>query len=153
MITQEPVDVLLIEDDVFDAELIIREIKKHGVINRLVHLHDGEEALNYIFPGDTGDAGEDAAIRMLPKLILLDIKMPKVNGFEVLEKIKMNNRLKTVPVVILTSSKESPDIQRGYALGANSYIVKPVSFDKFSSVIKELGFYWLLVNQTENCTH
>jgi two-component system response regulator len=90
---------------------------------------------------------------MLPKLILLDIKMPKVNGFEVLEKIKMNERLRTVPVVILTSSKESPDIQRGYALGANSYIVKPVSFDKFSAVIKELGFYWLLVNQTENCTY
>ncbi|NCI47979.1 response regulator [Sediminibacterium soli] len=147
MITQQPVDVLLVEDDAFDAELIIREIKKHGVINNLVHLRDGEEALNFIFPEQETP---ERTKRVLPKLILLDIKMPKVNGFEVLERIKMDDQLRKIPIVILTSSKESPDISRGYALGANSYIVKPVSFDKFSATIKELGFYWLLVNQTES---
>lgn len=146
MIPRQPVDVLLVEDDAFDAELIIREIKKNGVINSLVHMRDGEAALNFIFP-----PGEDpmAPASVLPKLILLDIKMPKINGFEVLEKIKKDHRLRNIPVVILTSSKESPDIRRGYELGANSYIVKPVSFEKFSAAIKELGCYWLLMNQTE----
>lgn len=141
---QFPVDVLLIEDNPSDAELTIREIRKNRLANNLVHLKDGEEALQYLFT-DGNEVHEP-----LPKLILLDIKMPKVNGFEVLQKLKSNTRTQSIPVIILTSSKEDPDIKKCYEMGANSYIVKPVSFDDFASAIKNLGYYWLLLNQTKN---
>lgn len=139
------VDVLLVEDNHDDAELTIRELKKNGMANNLFHVKDGEEALEFIFA--TGRYATTRDIMHPPKLILLDIQMPKVNGIEVLEKIKSDDRTLTTPIVILTSSKEDPDIQKCYALGANSYIVKPVNFEGFTSAIKNLGFYWLLLNQ------
>jgi two-component system, response regulator len=139
------VEVLLVEDNMSDAELTIRELKKHHMANNLVHVINGEEALEFVF--GTGRFTEMRALKINPKLILLDIQMPKVNGLEVLEKIKSDGKTKTIPVVILTSSKEHPDIEKCYNLGANSYIVKPVNFENFSEAIKNLGFYWLLVNQ------
>lgn len=143
--TQHSVDILLVEDNIDDAELAIRQLKKHNMANSLVHVTDGEMALEFIFA--TGKFNDWRTIEHPPKLILLDIQMPKVNGIEVLAKIKSDARTKTIPVVILTSSKEDPDIQRCYALGANSYIVKPVNFEGFAEAIKNLGFYWLLLNQ------
>lgn len=139
------VDLLLVEDNLHDAELAIRELKKHHIANNLVHLKDGEQALDFLF--GTGQFEGVRNILFPPKLVLLDIQMPKVNGIQVLETIKTDERTKSTPVVILTSSKEDPDIQRCYALGANSYIVKPVNFEGFSEAIRNLGFYWLLLNQ------
>lgn len=139
------VEILLVEDNITDAELTIRELKKHNMANNLIHLKDGEEALDFIFA--TGKYANTREIQYPPKVVLLDIQMPKVNGIEVLEKIKTDPKTRSVPVVILTSSKENPDIQKCYDLGANSYIVKPVNFDGFAQAIKNLGFYWLLLNQ------
>lgn len=138
-------DLLLIEDNTSDAELTIRELKKHHLANNLFYLKDGEEALEFIFA--TGKYADTNSLRNPPKLILLDIQMPKVNGIEVLQKIKSDERTKVIPVIILTSSKEDPDIKACYKLGANSYIVKPVNFVGFAEAIKNLGFYWLLLNQ------
>jgi CheY-like chemotaxis protein len=138
------IDILLIEDSLSDAELTIRELKKHHLANNLFHVKDGEEALDFIFA--TGKYSH-RNIGKPPKIVLLDIQMPKVNGIEVLQKIKSDERTKATPVVILTSSKENPDIKKCYALGANSYIVKPVNFEGFAESIKTLGFYWLLLNQ------
>ena len=139
------VEILLVEDNITDAELTIRELKKHNMANNLIHLKDGEEALDFIFA--TGKYANTREIQYTPKVVLLDIQMPKMNGIEVLEKIKTDPKTRSVPVVILTSSKENPDIQKCYDLGANSYIVKPVNFDGFAQAIKNLGFYWLLLNQ------
>ncbi len=139
------VEVLLVEDNPSDAELIIRELKKHHLANNLYHVKDGEEVLDFIFA--TGKFAATRNILYTPKLVLLDIHMPKVNGMEVLQKIKSDERTKSTLVVILTSSKEDSDIQRCYDLGANSYIVKPVSFEAFSEAIRSLGFHWLLLNQ------
>lgn len=139
------VEILLVEDNLSDAELTIRELKKHNLANNLIHVKDGEEALDFLFA--TGKYADSREIQYPPKVVLLDIQMPKVNGIEVLERIKTDPKTRTVPVVILTSSKENPDIQKCYALGANSYIVKPVNFDGFAEAIKNLGFYWLLLNQ------
>ena len=139
------VDVLLVEDNINDAELTIRELKKHDMANSLYHVKDGEEALDFIF---AEGKYKDVRDRLYPpKLILLDIQMPKINGMEVLKKIKSDEQMRSTPVVILTSSKEDPDIQKSYFLGANSYIVKPVDFKGFTEAIKNLGFYWLLLNQ------
>jgi two-component system, response regulator len=145
MMNTKTVEVLLVEDNMSDAELTIRELKKHHLANNLVHVINGEEALEFVF--GTGRFKEERASKINPKLILLDIQMPKVNGIEVLERIKSDAKTKTIPVVILTSSKEHPDIEKCYKLGANSYIVKPVNFENFSEAIKNIGFYWLLVNQ------
>ena len=143
--TKHKVDLLLVEDNINDAELAIRQLKKNNMANNLFHVKDGEEALEFIFA--TGRfSGAESDIQQ-PKIILLDIQMPKVSGLEVLHKIKADPRTRSIPVVILTSSKEDPDIQRCYALGANSYIVKPVNFESFAEAIKNLGFYWLLLNQ------
>ncbi len=139
------IDVLLVEDNVNDAELAIRELKKYHFANKLFHIKDGDEALNFLFA--TGKYEGKRRIDTPPKLILLDIQMPKLNGIEVLEKVKTDKRTKLIPVVILTSSKEDPDIKKCYDLGANSYIVKPVNFENFALAIKNLGFYWLLLNQ------
>jgi len=145
MMNQNPVDLLLVEDNQFDAELTIRELKNHNLANNLFHVKDGGEALDFIF--GEGIYASRQHLNNLPKLILMDINMPKVNGIEALEKLKSDERTKTIPVVILTSSKEDPDIQTCYKLGANSYIVKPVNFERFAEAIKNLGFYWLLLNQ------
>jgi two-component system response regulator len=139
------VEVLLVEDNIGDAELTIRELKKHNMANNLVHVKNGQEALDFVFA--TGIFAGTRDITFPPKIMLLDIQMPKLNGIEVLEKIKSDPRTRAMPVVILTSSKESPDIQKCYDLGANSYIVKPVNFERFTEAIKNLGMYWLLLNQ------
>ncbi len=143
MITKT-VEILLVEDSINDAELTIREMKKHNLANELFHVKDGEEALDFIFGRG---AFADRIIEHRPKLVLLDIQMPKVNGIEVLEQIKTDERTKTIPVVMLTSSKEDPDIKRCYELGANSYIVKPVNFEAFTAAIKSIHYYWLLLNE------
>jgi len=143
MVNQE-VEILLVEDNVDDAELAIRALKKHHLANSLIHLIDGAEALDFIF-GTGKYTGRD--ISNLPKVILLDLKMPKVNGMQVLERVKSDPVTKLVPVVILTSSAEDPDIKRCYELGANSYIVKPVEFDNFSKTVADLGLYWMVVNR------
>ncbi len=140
------VEVLLVEDNINDAELTIRELKKHNMANNLVHVKNGEEALDFIFA--TGKYAGKRDIQYSPKVVLLDIHMPKVNGIEVLQKIKSDPRTRSTPVVILTSSKENPDIKRCYDLGANSYIVKPVNFESFAEAIKNLGLFWLLLNQS-----
>jgi two-component system, response regulator len=139
------VDVLIVEDNLDDAELTIRELKKHTKSAKFFHVKDGEEALQFIFA--TGKYSGKRNISNLPGIVLLDIKMPKVSGIEVLEKIKSDSRTQLVPVVMLTSSNESPDIKKCYDLGANSYIVKPVHFDDFASAIKNVGAYWLILNQ------
>ena len=139
------IEVLLVEDNINDAELTIRELKKNNMADNLAHLKDGEEALDFIFA--TGKYAGSRDIHYLPKVILLDIQMPKVNGIEVLEKLKADPRTSAIPVVILTSSNESPDIKKCYKLGANSYIVKPVNFNEFTQIIRNLGLYWLLLNR------
>ena len=139
------VDILLVEDNPDDAELTIHELTKHNMTNKLIHVQDGEEALEFIFA--TGKYAGQRDIENVPRLILLDIKMPKVNGIEVLQKIKSDPRTQNTPVVILTSSQEDPDIKRCYDLGANSYIVKPVDFMDFTKAIMNIGFYWLLINK------
>ena len=143
---QNSVEILLVEDNITDAELTIRELKKHNMANNLVHLKNGEEALDFIFAN-----GRYAGIREVqypPKVILLDIQMPKVNGIEVLQQIKTDPRTRSVPVVILTSSKEEQDLINGYKLGANSYIRKPVDFIQFAEAVRQLGLYWLLLNES-----
>lgn len=138
------VEILLVEDNVNDAELTIRSLKKNNVTNKIVHLKDGAAALDFLF--GTGEfKGRD--LNQKPKVILLDLKMPKIDGLQVLKKIKAEELTKKIPVVVLTSSKEDPDIQTCYSLGANSYIVKPVDFDGFHKVVAELGLYWTLLNQ------
>lgn len=145
MMKQNKVELLLVEDNVYDAELTIRQLKKNNMANSLFHVKDGEEALEFIFA--TGKFADQRDSMQRPKIILLDIQMPKVSGIEVLQKIKGDPRTRSIPVVMLTSSKEDPDIEKCYALGANSYIVKPVNFESFAEAIKNLGFYWLLLNQ------
>lgn len=137
--------ILLVEDNESDADLTIRALKKNNVANKIVHLHDGQEALDYIFSPDNLEDVENN----FPKLILLDLKMPKVSGIEVLSKLKNDERTKTIPVVVLTSSREDPDIKKCYQLGVNSYVVKPVDFEAFVQAIAQLGLYWLLINITE----
>jgi two-component system response regulator len=141
----DSVELLLVEDNINDAELAIRELKKHHLANNLFHVKDGEEALDFLFA--TGKYAGTRNVNHTPKVVLLDIQMPKVNGIEVLQRLKDDDRTKATPVVMLTSSKEDPDIQKCYQLGANSYIVKPVNFERFAEAIKNLGFYWLLLNQ------
>ena len=134
------VEILLVEDNQDDAELAIRALKKYNLANHLLHLEDGEEALNFLFASNVS----------MPKIILLDIKMPKVDGIEVLRKIKNDPYRKIIPVVVLTSSKEERDIIESYKLGVNAYIVKPVEFDKFVKAVSEIGFFWLILNQPPN---
>jgi two-component system, response regulator len=132
------VEILLVEDNQDDAELTIRALKKYNLANHLLHLQDGEEALDFLFTSN---------VNVMPKIILLDIKMPKVDGIEVLRKIKSDPYRKIIPVVVLTSSKEERDIIESYKLGVNAYIVKPVEFDKFVKAVSEIGFFWLILNQ------
>ncbi|MDB5022183.1 MAG: response regulator [Pedobacter sp.] len=138
-------EILLVEDNKSDAILTIRALKKHNLANNLMHLTDGAQALEYIF--GTGEY-EGRDITQKPKVIFLDIKMPKVDGLEVLRVIKGDARTKNIPIVMMTSSKEEKDIIESHNLGVNSYVVKPVGFEKFSKTIAELGFYWLVVNNT-----
>lgn len=139
-----PVDILLVEDNPDDVELTVRALKKHNLANNMTTVSDGEEALDFIFARGSF-AGR--AMAHTPKLILLDLKLPKIDGLEVLRHVKADERTKPIPVVVLTSSKEERDIVESYRLGVNSYIVKPVDFDKFVESVCELGLYWLLLNQ------
>jgi len=143
--SNEEIEILLVEDSMEDAALAIRALKKKNLGNKLVHLKDGVEALDFIY--GTG-AYEGQKISFLPKVILLDLKMPRLNGMEVLKKIKSDPQTRAIPVVILTSSAEDPDIKAAYELGANSYIVKPVEFDNFSQVVSDLGMYWVVLNKS-----
>ena len=138
------VEILLVEDSSTDVELTLRGLKKHNLANKVYVVKDGAEALDFIFA--TGQYA-DRSIDNLPKLILLDLKLPKVDGLEVLRKIKSDERTKIIPVVVLTSSKQERDIIESYKLGVNSYISKPVDFDKFVHSVEEIGLYWLLLNE------
>jgi two-component system, response regulator len=138
------VEILIVDDSPHDAELTIRALKKSRLANAVTHLIDGAEALDFLF-----GRGKyvDRDITNVPNLILLDLKMPKVNGLEVLKRIKSEPHTSMIPVVILTSSAEDPDVKRSYELGANSYIIKPVEFNNFAKIISELGMYWLVINK------
>jgi two-component system response regulator len=138
------VDILLVEDSQSDAEMTIRALTKHNIANNLTHLKDGAQALDFLFA--TG-IYKGRNTNNKPKVILLDLKMPKVNGIEVLAKIKADSKTRDIPVVVLTSSKEHPDVKKCYELGVNSYIVKPVEFSSFMKSISDLGMYWLGLNQ------
>lgn len=144
MTQDEIVEIILVEDNPDDAALTIRALKKQNLANRLVHLKDGAEALDFMF-GEGEYAGRNTS--NIPKVILLDLKMPKINGIEVLQKLKSTASTKMIPVVVLTSSAEDPDIKRCYELGANSYIVKPVEFENFTRKISDLGMYWAVLNK------
>jgi len=138
------IEILLVEDNIHDAEMTIRALRKVNLANKLIHVKDGAEALDFIF---AKGAFSDRKIENKPKVILLDIKMPKVDGIEVLRQIKSNETTRTIPVVIMTSSKEEQDLITSYNLGVNSYVVKPVDFESFAKAVSELGFYWLITNQ------
>jgi len=138
------VEILFAEDSSEDAMLTIRALKKSGFANKLHHVKDGAEALDFLYCRGVYAA---RSATHHPKLILLDLKMPKISGMEVLAQIKSDANLRSIPVVILTSSKEDPDIQKCYALGVNSYITKPVESDNFFNVIKEIGLYWMVLSQ------
>lgn len=139
------VEIILVEDNPFEAELAIRSLKKNHLANNLIHIDDGAEALDFIFAKGKYESRDGMP---KPKLILLDLNLPKVSGIEILKQIKSNEATKAIPVVIMTSSKEEKDIIDSYQCGVNSYLVKPVSFETFTKAISELGFYWLLLNQT-----
>jgi len=144
MVTANEIEILLVEDNPDDVELTLRALRKHNLANNVQVVRDGAEALEFIFC--TGAyAGRD--INHKPRVIFLDLKLPKVDGLEVLRKVKSDERTKTIPVVVLTSSHEERDVVESYKLGINSYITKPVDFDKFVLAVKELGFYWLLLNK------
>lgn len=144
MVEHKQVDILLVEDNPNDAELAVRALKKNNLANNLVHVKDGEEALDFMF-AQGPYSGRN--IQDKPRLVLLDLKLPKIDGLEVLKTVKSDPRTKLTPIVVLTTSKEENDVIESYQLGANSYIVKPVDFDKFIEAVKELGFYWLLLNE------
>ena len=143
MIRFEHVEILLVEDNPTDAELTMRALRKKNLANDLVWVKDGAEALEFIYC--TGRYKD--RINGTPKLILLDLKLPKIDGIEVLRKLKADQKTATVPVVMLTSSQEERDIVESYELGVNSYIVKPVDFDKFVEMVSQVGMYWSLVNK------
>ncbi len=140
----ETIHILLVEDNPNDAELTIRALKKKHVANRIHVAEDGAQALDILFARGQYAQRENSTP---PKLVLLDLKLPKVSGLEVLKELKSDERTKKIPVVIVTSSREDPDIKEAYALGANSYVVKPVDFEQFMEAMSNLGLYWLLVNQ------
>jgi two-component system response regulator len=136
--------ILLVEDNPDDVALTIRAFRKSNIMNDIVQAHDGSEALDYLF-GRGQYAGRD--LDVMPTLILLDLKMPKVDGLEVLKQLRANERTRLLPVVILTTSKEDQDIIDGYALGANSYVRKPVDFNQFVEAVRQLGLYWFVLNE------
>lgn len=143
----DQVEILLVEDSANDAELAMRALRKGGLANKLLWVKDGEDALDYLFrQGRYADREEGS-----PRLVLLDLKMPRVDGTQVLERVKQDPRTRRIPVVIMTSSQEESDMVRSYDLGANSYVVKPLDFAAMVEVVRQAGFYWLAVNQQSIC--
>ena len=142
--TGDPVEILLVEDNPNDEELTLRSLRKNNVSNRIHVVRDGAEALDFIF-GKGPYSGR--SLKDGPRVILLDLKLPKVDGLEVLRQIKNDTQARTIPVVVLTSSKEERDVVESYRLGVNSYIVKPVDFTQFTEAVRQLGLYWILLNQ------
>jgi two-component system response regulator len=137
-VATEPVEILLVEDNDEDAELTLRALRKHNLTNNLIRVADGAAALDFFF---------GAGVKQAPRVVLLDLKLPKVDGMEVLRALKSNEQTRAVPIVMLTSSKEDRDLVEAYRLGVNSYIVKPVEFDAFVRAVEQLGMYWALLNQ------
>lgn len=138
-----PVDILLVEDNPTDAELVLRVLRKSNLANNVVWVKDGEVALDFLFR-----RGNHAArTNSMPRVVFLDLRLPKVDGLKVLQQMRDNEHTRTIPVVVLTSSKEESDIAASYQLGANSFVSKPVAFDEFSNTVAELGRYWLLLNK------
>ena len=142
--TETVIDVLLVEDNADDAALTLRSLKKHNLAERVIVMTDGQEALDYLF-GTGAHAARKVENR--PRLVLLDLKLPKVDGLEVLERIKSDERTKQIPVVVLSSSGQERDVEESYNRGANSYVVKPVDFSKFARAVADVGRYWTLVNE------
>lgn len=142
--TQRQIEILLVEDNKDDVELTLHALRRENLANSIHVARDGEEALQFLF---FHGAHADRSFENPPKLVLLDLKLPKVDGMEVLKRLKNDARTRTIPVVILTSSKEERDLVQGYGLGANSYIQKPVDFEQFRNTVNSVGFYWLLINQ------
>lgn len=138
------VEILIVEDNPSDAEMALRALKKNKLANNVLIVEDGEQALDFIFARGKYSNREK---KIRPKIILLDLKLPKVDGLEVLKEIKSNDQTKIIPVIMMTSSTEETDVMKSYQLGVNSYIVKPVDFDKFVDAVRDLGLYWLLLNQ------
>ena len=137
------IEILLVEDNPSDAEMAIRALKKNHLVNSLFHVKDGMEALDYIYSrGKYADRKENN-----PRLIILDLKLPKVDGLQVLKTIKNDELTKNIPVVIMTSSREEKDVVEGYRLGVNSYVVKPLGFENFTKAVAELGLYWMILNE------
>jgi len=137
------VEILIVEDNSSELELALYALKKYHLANHVVVLQDGAEVIEYLF----GSGKEDGSFNRMPKLILLDLKLPKVNGIEVLRRIKAEPRTRSIPVVVVTSSRQDQDLEECYRLGVNSYLVKPVNFDQFTEAIRQVGFYWVLLNQ------
>lgn len=137
------VEILIIEDNSSELELTLYALKKYHITNQVVVLRDGAEAIEYLF----GQSNAELPQQKLPKLILLDLKLPKINGIEVLRRIKANPKTAAIPIVVLTSSRQDQDLDECYRLGVNSYLVKPVSFDQFTEAIRQVGIYWILLNQ------
>lgn len=140
----DAVEILLVEDNPRDAELTIRALKRKNLANSLFHVEDGVEALDFLFARGRYSGRN---INDPPKVVLLDLKLPRINGLEVLTALKADRRTQTIPVVIVTSSAEDPDVKAAYQLGANSYVIKPVQFDAFIDAMVKIGIYWLMVNQ------
>jgi two-component system, response regulator len=146
METFEQVEILLVEDNALDAEMSMRALKNGGLANKLLWVKDGQQALDYLFRhGDYSSRQE-----LYPRLVLLDLKMPRVDGIEVLKAIKADERTKRIPVVVMTSSQEEKDLAQTYELGVNSYVVKPVDFNAFADLARQAGYYWLAINRTPN---
>ena len=141
--------ILLVEDNPDDELLTLRALKKQNITNEVVVARDGEEALDYLF-GSGPYAGRDLSV--MPQLVLLDLKLPKVDGLEVLRRVRADQRTRLLPVVILTTSREQQDLLQGYGLGANSYVRKPVDFVQFTEAVRQLGLYWLLLNESPPST-
>jgi two-component system, response regulator len=139
-----PIEILLVEDNPADVELTLRALKKHNLTNKVQVVSDGAQALDYLF-GTGTFAGKNT--QPPPKVVFLDLKLPKVDGREVLRRMKSDPRTKAIPVVVLTSSKEESDIAESYKLGVNSYVVKPLDFDNFVDAVAHLGLYWVLLNE------